>query len=82
MKLRLRTIFWIEAMIAFFSALLTVATIEWGDWIERIFDIDADHHSGSIEWQWVIALSFSAALFAALARREYHGVRLAKNPEE
>jgi len=41
------------------------------DWIERALRMDPDLHSGSIEWNIVIACAVSTAFFADLARRQW-----------
>ncbi len=66
-----RSVSWIETVLAAVLATLAVVTGLCPDWIERVFRIDPDHHSGSIEWNIVMACVFSAALFAALARRNW-----------
>ncbi len=71
MKNRLRSIFWIETILASLAASLAVVTGLWPQWIERVFHIDPDHYSGSVEWQLVVALWFVAALLIALAVRDW-----------
>jgi hypothetical protein len=61
--------FWAQTVVASVAALLAITTFLLPDWIEQIIGIDPDHHTGSIEWNWVLALCLTATLFAALARR-------------
>jgi hypothetical protein len=81
MRYSLRLTFWIETALASVAALLAVVTVVWRDWIERVFGIDPDHHSGSIEWELIFALLLASLLFAALARREWHRTSLTAVPE-
>jgi hypothetical protein len=71
MKRKLRPRFWIEAALAILSVLFAALTLLWKDWIEIVFRVDPDHHSGALEW--VIALTFTAATIvcSALARLEW-----------
>ncbi|HXR17122.1 MAG TPA: hypothetical protein VN777_13075 [Terriglobales bacterium] len=66
-----RSIFWIETVLAAVAASLTVVTGLCPDWIERVLPIDLDLHSGSIERNMVLACAASAALCAARARRNW-----------
>jgi hypothetical protein len=66
-----QSVFWIETVLAAVAASLTVVTGLYSDWIERVLPIDLDLHSGSIERNMVIACAVSAALCAALARRNW-----------
>jgi hypothetical protein len=50
------------------TALLTLVR---RDWLEAIFGIDPDQHSGSFEWIVVAVLAFGAVSFACLARRQW-----------
>jgi hypothetical protein len=71
MKNRIRSIFWIETVLASLAALLAVITGLWPEWIELVFHIDPDSHSGSAEWKLVVALWFAAVLLIALALRDW-----------
>jgi hypothetical protein len=70
-KRTLRRRFWAEAALATASAFSAVLTIMWRDWIETVFRIDPDQHSGALEV--LVVLTFVAATIAciALARREW-----------
>ena len=47
------------------------------DWIERLFRLDPDHHSGSLEWNIAIACIAGAALLAVMVRRNWRESPLA-----
>jgi hypothetical protein len=53
------------------TAFVVFLTLLWDDWIEIVFRVDPDHHSGVLEW--IVVLAFVAATIAcgALARREW-----------
>ena len=72
MKKRLRSIFWVESVLASVSAFLAILTFVWPDWIEGVSGFDPDQHNGSVEWGVVIALVMATVIFAALARREWY----------
>lgn len=72
MKKRPNFIFWLESILACATALLTVLAIAWPDWIEALFGLDLDGHSGSAEWMWAVMLALVTASLAALARREWN----------
>jgi hypothetical protein len=71
MKRHFAPIFWIEAILAAASALLLVLTLVWEDWIEIVFGVDPDNHSGSLEWLIVIVCLCIAVVFSLLARQEW-----------
>ncbi len=70
-KRSLRRRFWVEAALAILGVFLVVVTALWKDWVEIVFRVDPDHHSGALEW--VVVLTFVTATIAcsALARREW-----------
>lgn len=82
MKNGIRLIFWIEIGLASLTAFLAVATNSWPDWIERVFHIDLDYHSGSAEWKLVSAFWLTTVLFAGLALREWRKASLAIRNDE
>jgi hypothetical protein len=67
--------FWIESLLAGLSAILSVVTLVWHDWIEIVFGVDPDHGSGALEWLIVALAAGTAVAFAAIARAEWraHG---------
>jgi hypothetical protein len=75
--MRLRRRFWLEVTLAVASGLFLLLTLLWKDWIEIVFGIDPDNHSGSLEWL-IVALSAIATLVAGgLARWEWRRQRVA-----
>lgn len=71
MRARVRWQFWLETGLATVSGVLFIVTLVWRDWIEDVFGVDPDQHSGSLEWLIVIALLAIALISAALARTEW-----------
>lgn len=67
----LRRRFWVEAAAAGLTALFSVLTLLWKDWIEIVFRVDPDHHSGSLEWLIVGVCLAVAVGLSILARIEY-----------
>ena len=63
--------FWIETGLAALSAFLFVLTLFVPDWIEAVFRVDPDQHSGSLEVAIVAALAVSTLASSVLARREW-----------
>lgn len=68
MRTRIKTRFWIEAVLAGLSGFLCLLTLVWRDWIEAILPVQPDEHSGALEWLIVAALFAATAVFATLAR--------------
>jgi hypothetical protein len=68
-KLRVR--FWVETSLALISGFLFLLTIIWKDWIEKVFGIDPDAHSGTAEWSIVLVCMVVTATSVALARYEW-----------
>ncbi len=63
--------FWVEAGLGLASIVFATLTLAWRDWIEIVFKVDPDHHSGSLEWIIVaIAVAVTVITFAA-ARIEW-----------
>jgi len=63
--------FWVEAGLGLASIVFAVLTLAWKDWIEIVFKVDPDHHSGSLEWVIVaVAVAVTVITFAA-ARIEW-----------
>ena len=69
--MKLRRWFWIEAVLAVLSWLAFVFTLLSPDWIENVFGLDPDAHSGSAEWFIVVALLAATIAFGVLARSEW-----------
>jgi hypothetical protein len=49
MNAPLRALFWVEVALAALSGCLFLATLALPDWIEVVFGIDPDRHSGALE---------------------------------
>ncbi|MGA7668949.1 MAG: hypothetical protein WBW04_00905 [Nitrolancea sp.] len=71
MRDRLRPRFWVESVLAAASFLFAVLTLVWKDWIELIFRVDPDNHSGSLEMSIVLVAIAVTVTFAILARIEW-----------
>ena len=56
----------LESALAIASGTLCVLTFVWRDWIEAVFRVDPDRHSGALEWAIV------AVLLAAFATLTVH----------
>ena len=78
MKPQLRSLFWIEALLALGNAILVVMTVLWKDWIELVFKVDPDAGSGAVEWSIMVVTLLLTVVFLALARSEWH--RAARQP--
>ena len=71
---RLRVRFLLEASFGVGAAALGVLTLFWRDWIEAIFGVDPDHHSGSFEWLIVAGLLIIAVSLGGLARADWRRI--------
>jgi hypothetical protein len=63
--------FWFEAGLGALSAVLFVLTLFVPDWIEAVFRVDPDQHSGSLEWGIVVVLAVMSVGSGLLARGEW-----------
>lgn len=68
--------FWFEAGLGALSALLFVLTLFVPDWIEAVFRVDPDQHSGSLEWGIVVVLAVMSVGSGLLARGEWRRAAL------
>jgi hypothetical protein len=66
-----RARFWVEAGLSVTSAVLLALTLFVPDWIEAVFVVDPDRHSGSLEWALDGVLLATAAAAGVLARIEW-----------
>ena len=73
----LRWRFWIETSIAIVTSILFVVTLLQRDWIEIVFGVDPDNHSGTLEWLIIGALLVAAITLFTLARYEWHRAQAA-----
>jgi hypothetical protein len=65
------TRFFFKALLTITSAGLAFITALWPDWIEFVFQIDPDNHSGVLEWGIVLGCLAMAAFFGFLARLDW-----------
>ena len=65
--------FWVEACLAALTGVMLAVTLVWRDWIEAVFHVDPDRHSGSLEWAIVGALCALTVVLGLLARSEWRG---------
>jgi len=75
---RLHLRFLLEAGFGVGAAALGVLTFFWRDWIEAIFGVDPDHHSGSFEWLIVAGLLIIAVSLGGLARADWRRIAAAR----
>jgi hypothetical protein len=71
MRLHVRRRFWLELATATLSGALLLLTLLWRDWIERVFGVDPDQHSGSLEWIIVAAALMVTVSCSVVARSEW-----------
>jgi hypothetical protein len=69
--MKVRTRFWLEAILAALSTGLFILTLLFRNWIEIVFGVDPDKSSGSLEWLIVAALLVTSIVFVAMARAEW-----------
>ncbi len=75
MARRFRWRLWLEIGLASASALLAAITFVAPQWIERVFGVDPDEGSGSLEWLIVGGLLMAAVVLSLLARVEWRRTR-------
>jgi len=63
--------FCIEVSMGVVTALLALVTAVWPDWIEAVFGVDPENHSGVLEWGVVAALVAVTVTMSAVARAEW-----------
>jgi hypothetical protein len=64
-------LFGLETALACGTLTLAVITAIWRDWIEIVFDVDPDKHSGSLEWMIVVACLTIAVICGVAARTQW-----------
>lgn len=77
MRRKLRTRFWVEAVLAAATGTLFVLTLVWQDWLE-VFGLDPDNHDGTVEWLIVAGMLVLCIVFVLLARLEWRRTELAR----
>lgn len=63
--------FWIEVFLAACSALATVLSLIWPQWIEALFEASPDAGDGSAERLIAIAFLIATVVFSWFARSEW-----------
>jgi hypothetical protein len=69
------TRFWLEAGLSGVSFALFVLTLVVPDWIEAVFRVSPDEHSGSLEWAIDGVLLAAAVTAGMLARLDWQRPR-------
>jgi hypothetical protein len=64
-------LFGLETALACGALTLAVITAIWRDWIEIVFGVDPDSHSGSLEWAIVVACLAIAVICGVAARAQW-----------
>lgn len=67
--------FWVETALAVASSVGLVLTLVWKDWIEIVFRVDPDNHSGSLESLIVVLFAMITIASGILARYEWRRTR-------
>lgn len=76
MRTRVRIVrIWFDVVFACLAGMVSVLTLVKRDWIETVFGVDPDHHSGSLEWMVVVGCVLIALTFSLLAMRERRAMR-------
>ena len=66
----------LETLLAILAASLFVLSLITRDWIEVIFRVDPDRHSGSVEWTLAASCAVVALASGFLARRDWKRLAL------
>jgi len=66
LRARLNGRFWAELGLGLASTVFAVLTLAWKDWVEIVFKVDPDHHSGSLEWT-IVAIAVAVSTPDALS---------------
>ena len=74
---KLRTRFWVNAILSSVSGGLLILTLAWHDWIEGVFGVDPDGHNGSVEWLICAGLFLASVISFLAARRDWRAARVA-----
>jgi hypothetical protein len=64
-----------ELVLAAAAFTLAVVTLVTKDWIELVFRVDPDAHSGAVEWALVGVLMVAAAVLTGLGLRDRGRIR-------
>ncbi len=69
--------FWVEAVGASLTGLLLIVTLISMEWIEIVFGVDPDNHSGSLEIGLILACAAATCVLSLMARYDWQrAVRL------
>jgi hypothetical protein len=74
----LRKRFWIECIAFAIASALAVLTLVRRDWIEAIFGVNPDAHSGALEVAITVVAGAVALAIGAMARAEFRRARPAR----
>jgi hypothetical protein len=67
-----------ETVLACGAVAFAVVTVVWRDWIEIVFNVDPDKHSGSLEWLIVVAFLAIAMMCGVAARSQWRRLHASK----
>lgn len=70
-----RMLFAFQTVLACGAVAFAIITVVWRDWIEIVFSVDPDKHSGSLEWLIVAACLAIAMTCGAAARSQWRRLR-------
>lgn len=62
---------WVECAASGIALALALATLGWRDWIEILFGIDPDAHSGALEAAIALTSGVAAIAIGFMARAEW-----------
>jgi hypothetical protein len=77
--MQVRARFWLEAVLAALTTVLFLVTLLSRDWIERIFHVEPDAGSGTMEWLIVAVLFVVSLALIVAARTEWRRAQTAAN---
>jgi hypothetical protein len=62
---------WVECAASGIAFAVALATLAWPDWIEILFGIDPDVHSGTLEAAIALTAGVAAIIIGLVARAEW-----------
>jgi hypothetical protein len=65
----------LEAALSVLFGVMTVLTVIWPEWIEKLTGLDPDGGSSGTEWGIVLVLGAAAVSLALLSRRHFRPAR-------
>jgi hypothetical protein len=77
---RRRLRFRLSAVLTVVLAGATVLTAIVPDWLEEVFGVDPDGHSGAVEWALVLVLVVLTVAAAATTAVQWRGLRGLESP--